>query len=69
MHRVGNFSNVSAAAISTLMSWNGTRLGTGDCILINDVAHVVRACASWGSDLGLLTEEYASDGQAMQKQS
>ena len=62
---LANLHNVVSAAVATMMSWNGTRLGKGDCVLINDNLHVVQACVSLSDDLGLLTEQYARGEQAL----
>jgi hypothetical protein len=57
----------SAAAVSSAMAWTGTRICIGDCLLLNDIVHILEACAALDGDLAVVTSRYAKVGQVIRK--
>ncbi len=55
----------SAAAVASAMTWEGTRISIGDCMLLNDIVHIVEACAALDGDLAVLTARYSNVGQVI----
>ncbi len=48
-------------------TWNGTRNCMGDCLLLNDIVHILEACAALDGDLAVVTSRYAKVGQVIRK--
>jgi hypothetical protein len=59
----------STAALSSAMTWNGTRICMGDCLLFNDIVHILEACAALDGDLAVVTSPYAKVGQVIRSKS
>ena len=55
----------TTAAVASAMTWGGTRMCAGDCILLNDIVHIVEACIALDGDLGVVTTRYAKVGQVI----
>ena len=49
---------VATASLSTRMIWHGTEVGVGDCLLFDDVVHMVRACALLADELYMALSSY-----------